>query len=72
MTATPLLNLLRLQDYRARGFAAGLTSHGIGTARGFQVDQLAGTFAGIAIWAWNGLATALLAPVLLATAAPRP
>ena len=65
MTATPLLNLLRLQDYRARGFAVGLTSHGIGTARGFQVDQLAGTFAGIAM-GLNGLATALLAPVLLA------
>ena len=31
---TPLMNALRLRNYAARGFAAGLTSHGIGTARG--------------------------------------
>ena len=30
---TPLMNALRLRNYAARGFAAGLTSHGIGTAR---------------------------------------
>ncbi len=29
---TPLFNLLRLKNYAARGFAARLTSHGIGTA----------------------------------------
>lgn len=61
---TPLLNLLRLKNYAARGFAAGLTSHGIGTARAFQVNPLAGTFAGIAL-GLNGLLTALLVPLLL-------
>jgi predicted murein hydrolase (TIGR00659 family) len=61
--ATPLLNLLRLRDYRARGFAAGLAAHGLGTARAFQVDEMAGTFAGIAL-ALNGLATSLLVPAL--------
>ncbi|MGL4495119.1 MAG: LrgB family protein, partial [Beijerinckiaceae bacterium] len=30
------LRLLRIQDQAAIGFAAGLTSHGIGTARAFQ------------------------------------
>lgn len=64
MTATPLLNLLRLKDPRARGFAVGLAAHGIGTARAFQVSELAGTFAGIAM-GLNGLVTALLAPLLL-------
>ncbi|MFO1071503.1 MAG: LrgB family protein [Geminicoccaceae bacterium] len=64
MTATPLLNLLRIKDPRARGFAVGLAAHGIGTARAFQVSELAGTFAGIAM-ALNGLLTALLAPLLL-------
>jgi hypothetical protein len=29
---TPLLNLLGIRDWRARGFAAGLAAHGIGTA----------------------------------------
>jgi predicted murein hydrolase (TIGR00659 family) len=61
--ATPLLDLLRLRDQRARGFAAGLAAHGLGTARAFQVDEMAGTFAGIAL-ALNGLATSLLVPAL--------
>ena len=61
--ATPLLNLLRLRDYRARGFAAGLAAHGLGTARAFQMDEMAGTFAGIAL-ALNGLATSLLVTAL--------
>ena len=64
MTATPLLNLLRIRSPQARGFAVGLAAHGIGTARAFQVSELAGTFAGIAM-ALNGLLTALLAPLLL-------
>ncbi|RIY02666.1 LrgB family protein [Aureimonas flava] len=62
---TPLMNALRIRDYAARGFAAGLASHGIGTARAFQVDGVAGTFAGLAM-ALNGLVTALLVPAALA------
>ncbi len=61
---TPLMNLLGLRDYAARGLAAGVASHGIGTARAFQVDALAGTFAGLGL-ALNGLVTAILAPALV-------
>lgn len=61
--ATPLLNALGLKDWRARGFAVGIASHGIGTARAFQVNDLAGTFAGIGM-ALNALATAVLVPLL--------
>lgn len=61
---TPLLNGLRITDKRARGFAAGLAAHGLGTARAFQVDPLAGTFAGIAM-GLNALLTAILVPLLL-------
>jgi predicted murein hydrolase (TIGR00659 family) len=64
MVVTPLMNALRLKNYAARGFAAGLASHGIGTARAFQVDPLAGTFAGIAL-GLNGLLTAILVPLVL-------
>lgn len=64
IVVTPLMNMLRIADWRVRGFAAGLAAHGIGTARAFQVNQLAGTFAGIAM-ALNGLVTAMLAPLLL-------
>jgi predicted murein hydrolase (TIGR00659 family) len=61
---TPLMNAMGLKDYRARGFAAGVASHGIGTARAFQVDPVAGTFAGIAL-GLNGLLTALIVPLLI-------
>jgi predicted murein hydrolase (TIGR00659 family) len=58
---TPLMNALGIKDFRARGFAVGLASHGIGTARAFQVDPIAGTFAGIAIGLNAGM-TAFLVP----------
>jgi predicted murein hydrolase (TIGR00659 family) len=62
--ATPCMNLLRIKDDSARGFAAGLAAHGLGTARAFEVSPLAGTFAGIAL-ALNGALTSILVPVLL-------
>ncbi len=61
---TPLMDALGIRDYAARGFAAGLASHGIGTARAFQVDPVAGAFAGLAM-ALNGLVTAVLVPLLM-------
>lgn len=64
IVVTPLLNAMRIKDMRARGFAAGLAAHGIGTARAFQVDPLAGTFAGIAM-GLNALLTAVVVPLLL-------
>jgi putative effector of murein hydrolase len=60
---TPLMDALGIRDWRARGFAAGLAAHGIGTARALQVNPVAGTFAGLAL-ALNGLVTALVAPLL--------
>jgi predicted murein hydrolase (TIGR00659 family) len=65
IAVTPLFDLLGLRDWRAWGFAAGVAAHGIGTARAFQVNELAGTFAGIGM-GLNGLATAILVPLLLA------
>ena len=61
---SPLMNALRIRDQRARGFAAGLAAHGIGTARAFQENPLAGAFAGIAM-GLNALLTALLVPAVL-------
>ncbi|MFO1061200.1 MAG: LrgB family protein [Dongiaceae bacterium] len=56
--------LVGVRDWPARGFAMGLTSHGIATARAFQEHELAGTFAALAM-ALNGVATTVLAPLLL-------
>jgi len=61
---TPLMNALRIKDFAARGFSAGLAAHGIGTARAFTVDPVAGTFAGIAM-GLNAVLTSFLVPPLL-------
>jgi predicted murein hydrolase (TIGR00659 family) len=60
---TPLFNALGIHDKEARGFAVGLAAHGIGTARAFQVSDVSGAFAGVAM-ALNGLMTAFLVPLL--------
>ena len=57
------LNALRIKDWRARGFAVGIASHGIGTARAFQLNEVAGAFASLAL-GLNGLATAILVPLI--------
>jgi predicted murein hydrolase (TIGR00659 family) len=62
ITVTPLMNRMRITDFRARGFAVGIAAHGIGTARAFQVDEVAGVFAGIAM-SLNALVTSLLVPI---------
>ncbi len=64
MTVTPFMNLLRITDWRARGFAVGVAAHGIGTARAFQVNPVAGAYAGIAM-ALNALLTSLIVPLLV-------
>lgn len=53
----------RIRDERARGFALGVTSHGIGTARALQMSEVAGAFSALAM-GLNALATALLLPLL--------
>ena len=65
MMGTHILNLLGVKDWAARGLAMGTSSHGIGTARALQVNEIAGAFSGLAM-GLNALATALLLPLLLA------
>lgn len=64
MVGTWLLERLGVRGAAAQGFALGLASHGIGTARALQVNEVAGAFAALAM-GLNGVATALLAPLLL-------
>ncbi len=63
--ATPLLNALRVHDWAARGLAVGMSAHGIGTARAFQVNPLAGTFAGVAM-AGSTVITSMWVPFMMA------
>lgn len=63
MLGPPLMTLLGITDWRARGLALGTASHGIGTARALQVNEVAGAFSGLAM-GLNALATAILLPLL--------
>ncbi len=65
MLGPVVLNVLRVRDWSARGMAIGTASHGIGTARALQVNELAGAFSGLAM-GLNALATAILLPLLWA------
>lgn len=67
VSARTILNLLRIDEPDVRGFALGVASHGIGTARAFQVSDEMGAFAGLGM-GLNGLFTAFVVPVLLPAA----
>ncbi|MES1925517.1 LrgB family protein [Salinisphaera sp. T31B1] len=60
----PLLRALGMRDPVAKGFALGVASHGIGTARAFEHSETAGAFSGLAM-GLNGALTALLVPLLV-------
>jgi len=57
-----VLDACRVRDWRARGFALGMAAHGIGTARAFQVNAEAGTYASLA-FALHGFIAAVLFPL---------
>ncbi|HEX7386666.1 MAG TPA: LrgB family protein [Castellaniella sp.] len=61
---TLLLGRLTQSDPIASGFALGMTSHGIGTARAFEYSETAGAFAGLAM-GLNGALTAALVPLIV-------
>jgi len=64
VTGRFLLNALRVESHAARGLALGVSSHGIGTARAFQVSPEMGAYAGLGMGV-NGVLTACVAPWLV-------
>ncbi|HYP63068.1 MAG TPA: LrgB family protein [Acidocella sp.] len=54
----------RVTDWRARGLAAGVAMHGLGTARMLILDETGGAFAGLAI-GLNGVVTSIFLPVMI-------
>lgn len=44
-----LFGVLRNQDDSVKGIAMGITAHGIGTARAFQISAEKGAFSGLAM-----------------------
>jgi len=61
---TRLFDLLRIRDDSVKGIAMGITAHGIGTARAFQVSSEMGAFSGLAM-ALSAFFSAVLLPGLL-------
>jgi predicted murein hydrolase (TIGR00659 family) len=61
---TKLFALMRIKDDSIKGMAMGITAHGIGTARAFQVSPEMGAFSGLAM-ALSAFATAVILPWLL-------
>ena len=62
---TKILSLLGIKDDSIKGIAMGVTAHGIGTARAFQVSPEMGAFSGLAM-ALSAFATAVILPWLIA------
>ena len=58
-----VFDAMKLRDPAIRGFAIGIASHGIGTARAFQVNEQSGAFAALAM-GLNGALTAMLLPFI--------
>jgi putative effector of murein hydrolase len=63
VSGSALMNLMKVRDYRARGFAVGITAHGFGAARAFQVNEIAGTYASLGM-ALNALVTSVLLSIV--------
>lgn len=61
--ARAVFDALKVRDPAIRGFAIGVASHGIGTARAFQVNEQSGAFAALAM-GLNGALTAMLVPII--------
>ena len=64
LVARPFLALLGERSEAVRGFAIGLSAHGMGTSAAFQMSRDTGAFSGLAM-GLTGLLTAFLAPVIL-------
>ena len=56
--------LLKIRNPAAQGFAAGLSAHGLGTARAFLISEEVGAFAALGM-GLNGIVTAVFLPLLL-------
>jgi predicted murein hydrolase (TIGR00659 family) len=56
-----VLNASRIRSPEARGFAMGVASHGIATARAFNDSEISGSFAGLGM-VLNAILTALIVP----------
>ncbi len=67
-TGTGILKALKITDHSVCGLALGVSSHGVGTARAFQVSPEMGAFSGLAM-ALSAVMTSFILPWLIEIAA---
>ena len=63
LLATPLFKLFRIKKDYVKGFSLGVSAHGMGTSRAFQISDKAGAFSGLAM-GLAGIVTAFAAPMI--------
>ncbi len=56
--------LLKINDPEIRGFCLGITAHGMGTARSFEINPTAGAFSSLAM-CLTGIFSALMLPLAI-------
>jgi predicted murein hydrolase (TIGR00659 family) len=49
MFGTPLFKWLGIRDEKVKGIAMGVSAHGVGTARAWQINHTMGTYSGLAM-----------------------
>ena len=61
---TTVFKIMRIKNDTSQGFALGLISHGIGTAKAVEISQRAAAFSALAM-ELNGIFTAILLPFFI-------
>ena len=61
---TTVFKIMRIKNDTSQGFALGLISHGIGTAKAVEISQRAAAFSALAM-GLNGIFTAILLPFFI-------
>lgn len=64
LVGTALFKLLKIKHDTSKGFALGLISHGIGTARAIEISEKAAAFSALAMGI-GGILTAVFLPLII-------
>jgi len=64
LLGTAIFKIMRIKHDTSKGFALGVVSHGIGTARAIEISQKAGAFSALAM-GLTGILTAVFLPLVI-------
>lgn len=64
LLGSSIFKVLKIKHDSSKGFALGMISHGIGTARAIEISEKAGAFSALAM-GLSGIVTAVLLPIII-------